>query len=64
MARHKQPVSRAPPAGLARGAAAAPRCGMSSDRARDSRERSLGLVTIAVLAVIAIAGLAFFIYLH
>jgi hypothetical protein len=37
---------------------------MNSDPIRPSRERSLGMVLIAILAALAIAGLAIFIYIH
>lgn len=37
---------------------------MTSDRIRHTRERSLATALVAILAVIAIAGLAFFIYAH
>jgi hypothetical protein len=37
---------------------------MTSDLIRHVRERSLGSALIALVAVIAIVGLAFFIYLH
>jgi hypothetical protein len=37
---------------------------MESDPIRPARERSLGMVLIAILAALAIAGLVFFIYLH
>jgi hypothetical protein len=37
---------------------------MKSDPIRPTRERALGMVLIAILAALAIAGLAIFIYIH
>jgi hypothetical protein len=37
---------------------------MNSDRIRPARERGLGMVLIAIIAAIVIAGLAIFILVH
>jgi hypothetical protein len=37
---------------------------MESDPIRPPRERAMGMLLIAILAAIAIAGLAIFIYIH